>query len=126
GESYAIFKEVSTKYPTLCNPITVSEGTNKDVESFVHTAAHEIGHEILQAFGGQNDYSYIHKGTSTLLTQKVKKESVLPNITDEIDLMKYYFDDYYVERKNNNFYDRNVASEKDVLGLLWCSKIVIL
>lgn len=95
-----------------------------DGENFMHTAAHEIGHEILQAFGGKNEYSYVHKNTSTLLTQEVKKTSTLPS-SGEIDLMKYYSDDYYIYRATNNYYFRNIADEKDVLGLLWCSKIEI-
>lgn len=124
GEAYSIYQEVALKYPGRVSPITTAQGVIMDDENFVHTAAHEIGHEILQAFGGKNDYSYIHKNTSTLLTQEVKQTSTLP-LSGEIDLMKYYSDDYYIYRANTNFYNRNVAAERDVLGLLWCSKIKI-
>lgn len=96
----------------------------EDDEDYSHTAAHEIGHEILQCFGGKLDYSYVHKDSSTLLTQKVVDESVFP-ISGEIDLMKYYSDDSYYTRLSNNFFERNVAAETDVKGLLWCSILKI-
>ena len=124
GEAYTIYQEVAAKYPGRIIPISKAQGVIMDDENFMHTAAHEIGHEILQAFGGKNDYSYVHKSTSTLLTQEVRQSSILPT-SGEIDLMKYYSDDYYIDRANNNFYNRNVAAEIDVLGLLWCSKIEI-
>ena len=104
--------------------LSINDGVLEDEKEFKHTAAHEIGHEILQAFGGKNNYSYIHKGTSTLLTQDVKKESVLP-LSGEIDLMKYYSDDYINIRSINSFYERNIAGETDVLGLLWLTKLKI-
>lgn len=101
-------------YPTI----------QEDDEDYSHTAAHEIGHEILQCFGGKLDYSYVHKDSSTLLTQKVVDESVLP-ISGEIDLMKYYSDDSYYKRLSANFFERNIAAETDVKGLLWCSILKI-
>jgi len=94
----------------------------EDEKEFKHTAAHEIGHEILQEYGGKYEYSYVHKDSSTLLTQSVKPESTLPP-TGEIDLMKYYSDDPFFYRDSIDFYNRNVAHEKDVQGLLWCSKL---
>ena len=86
------------------------------IEDFKMTSAHEIGHEILVAFGG-HAYSKRHKGSSTLITQEVlPSEPPFPKI-GEIDLMKYY----------KNYYDipRTIASEIDVLGLLWLTKIKI-
>jgi len=41
-----------------------------------------------------------------------------PSSGKEINLMKYYHG-----RKPHNFYDRCVASEKDILGLLWLTKL---
>ncbi|NJM78852.1 MAG: hypothetical protein HC854_03090 [Flavobacterium sp.] len=82
---------------------------------FKLTSAHEIGHEIIKAFGG-DEYSYSHQGSSTLLTQQ-QKENPLPS-TGENNLMEYYSDAYYD-------YDRTLATEKDVLGLLWCSILKI-
>lgn len=86
------------------------------IEDFKMTSAHEIGHEILVAFGG-HAYSKRHKGSSTLITQEVlPSEPPFPKI-GEIDLMKYY----------KNYYDipRTIASEIDVLGLVWLTKIKI-
>jgi len=82
---------------------------------FKLTSAHEIGHEIIKTFGGE-EYSYAHEGSSTLLTQK-QKINPLP-ITGENNLMEYYNDGYYD-------YDRTLATEKDVLGLIWCSIIKV-
>ncbi|UOX35479.1 hypothetical protein LXD69_08140 [Flavobacterium sediminilitoris] len=82
---------------------------------FKLTAAHEIGHELIKTFGGEG-YSYAHEGSSTLLTQQ-QKNNPLP-LTGENNLMEYYSDSYYD-------FDRTLAAEKDVLGLLWCSIIKI-
>ncbi len=103
---------------------------------FEETSAHEIGHEILKAFGG-HIYSKQHKGSSYLLPQDVKpvnKESFIEeNLyidymedftgenypkSGEIDLMKYYNGYFY-----SSFYNRIVANEKDVLGLIWLTKM---
>lgn len=89
---------------------------------FQHTAAHEIGHEILQAFGGKNNYSYIHKGSSTLLTQEVNKKFKYPR-TGEIDLMIYYDGEDPTHPFPRDYYTRSVAAEKDVLGILWLTKL---
>ncbi|MCO7185439.1 hypothetical protein NH341_08375 [Tenacibaculum sp. XPcli2-G] len=85
---------------------------NGDEEDFKMTSAHEVGHEILLKYGGHR-YSKSHKGSSTILTQE-DKNIPLPK-KGEIDLMKYY----------DNYYDktRTVASVKDVLGLLWLTKL---
>jgi len=78
--------------------------------------AHEIGHEILKAFGDVY-YSYGHKGSVNTVTQKIKDGIPKYPSTGEIDLMKYY----------QNYYDipRTIASKTDVLGLLWLTKIKI-
>ncbi|WP_432708437.1 hypothetical protein [Pedobacter sp.] len=87
---------------------------------FKQTAAHEIGHEILLAYGG-HIYSKTHKGSSTLLTQRPLGNYLLPS-TGEIDLMLYYVTqpDHPV---SSNFYKRNVASERDVKSLIWLAQI---
>ena len=46
--------------------------------------------------------------------------SVFPD-DGEIDLMKYYSDDSCQSRLNNNFFERNIAGETDVKGLMWCA-----
>lgn len=81
-------------------------------DDFMMTSAHEIGHEILKYFGGHK-YSKSHKESSTILTQD-DLGIPLP-ATGEIDLMMYYNANYDMSR--------TIASEKDVLGLLWCSKM---
>lgn len=84
--------------------------------NFKLTAAHEIGHEILKAFGDVY-YSYGHKDTVNTVTQEIKDGTPKYPSTGEIDLMKYY----------QNYYDipRTIASKTDVLGLLWLTKIKV-
>ena len=91
------------------------EEKHEDVD-FKLTAAHEIGHEILKAFGDVY-YSYGHKDTVNTVTQEIKDGTPEYPSTGEIDLMKYY----------QNYYDipRTIASKTDVLGLLWLTKIKI-
>lgn len=91
------------------------EEKHEDVD-FKLTAAHEIGHEILKAFGDVY-YSYGHKDTVNTVTQEIKDGTPEYPSTGEIDLMKYY----------KNYYDipRTIASETDVLGLLWLTKIKV-
>lgn len=83
------------------------------VPIFQETSAHEIGHEILLAYGGHS-YSKKHKGTSTLLQSET---GGLKYPKDEIDLMKYYDEEYVAD------FNKVVASEKDVLSLLWLTKL---
>ncbi|AZZ91974.1 hypothetical protein EUZ85_15030 [Hahella sp. KA22] len=89
-------------------------------QEFMSTAAHEIGHELLSAYSGANN-SYSHKGSSFLLTQSPKPTfmggSSYPE-SSEIDLMKYYNG-----ATPSDFYDRQIATEKDVRSLIWISRI---
>jgi hypothetical protein len=88
-------------------------------ESFIETAAHELGHEILKEYIGFGK-SITHKGSSSV-TQNPNGNYSYP--TDgEIDIMKYT---EITEAKPYDFYDRVIADENDVLGLLWCSKLTI-
>lgn len=93
---------------------------NDAAADFRHTAAHEIGHEILLAYGGHR-YSKAHKGSSTIVTQAVKGNFLYPQ-SGEIDLMIYYAEDE-THPYPSDYHLRSVASEKDVLGLVWLSKI---
>jgi len=89
-------------------------------KAFGETGAHELGHEILSAYGGDS-YSYSHKGSSTIVTQSTKSVAdggVSYPVTGEIDLMKYYNGS-----RPGNFYSRVFASEQDVKSLLWLSRI---
>lgn len=83
-------------------------------ENFKETAAHEIGHLILNNYGGRLDYSWSHKGSSTVLTQSTLDHQSLPP-TGEIDIMKYY--EYNTNPAKNGA--RIVAAENDVLSLFW-------
>lgn len=85
-------------------------------------AAHEIGHEILLAYGGHL-YSKTHKGSSTLVTQQPLGNYNYPQ-SGEIDLMLYYVADRLNPCPSDHI-SRSVASEKDTLGLIWLSKLRI-
>lgn len=86
---------------------------------FKETAAHEIGHEILKKYGG-TIYSYGHKGTVNPVLQNENSKATKYPESGEIDLMPYYTNFVpYAERK------RMAAAEKDVLGLIWLTKIKI-
>lgn len=91
---------------------------NANIDDFQMVSAHEIGHEILLMFGG-HIHSKTHKGTShwSMVIQNPDEDAAYIPMVGEIDLMKYYL----------NYYDisRTISSEKDVLGLLWLSKIKI-
>jgi len=91
------------------------------IAEFKYSAAHEIGHEILQ-MAMNSYYSYTHKGSSTLTTQKLKGENRFDEEDEkkEIDLMLYY-KNYF--RYNNNDYKRIVAAKDDVLGLIGLIKV---
>ena len=90
---------------------------HEDIE-FRFTSAHEIGHEILKFYGGTN-YSYEHKG-STYVWQSQNGTQDPYLAQGEIDIMPYYPVDPIISE-----YQRYVASEKDVLGLIWLTKIKI-
>ena len=97
------------------------EKTESQAEAdYKQVAAHEIGHEILLAYGG-HIYSKSHKGSSTVITQRPLGNYLYPP-AGEIDLMLYYATDpqhpFPVD-----FYSRNIASETDVRSLLWLAQI---
>ncbi|MBK5145470.1 hypothetical protein I2494_17440 [Budviciaceae bacterium BWR-B9] len=92
--------------------------------NFKMTAAHEIGHIILDRYGAGSfpDYSWSHKGTSTVLTQRAKRGVMMP-LQGEIDLMKYA--DARVNRVTPaDRFLRSVAASEDVKGLIWLSAVV--
>ncbi|KPH13089.1 hypothetical protein [Chryseobacterium sp. ERMR1:04] len=99
----------------------------KEDLDFKDTSAHEIGHEILKFYGG-TEYSYGHKGSSEVYSfdQHIKDNAQkFPlDVNTEIDLMPYFRDNKYGnEHYQPNYFRRRVASEKDVLSLLWLTKI---
>jgi len=94
--------------------------SNEDID-FKFTAAHEIGHEILKSYGG-TVYSYGHKGSVHVVTQSMKKNAIDLDLRSntEIDIMPYY-----PTSPNLSLFNRYVASEKDVLSLIWLTKLKI-
>lgn len=90
--------------------------------SFKLISAHEFGHFVLKAVGGIK-LSWGHKGTTGVLSQRVKKSAPGYPLTGPIDLMRYYND----KKQNIPFsqlIDKTEATETDVLRLIWCSKLV--
>lgn len=87
------------------------------VEDFERVLAHEIGHDLLLAYGGHG-YSKSHKGSSTVTTQS--PNGTYQHVGSEYDLMQYSNlnvpDDYF---------KKVVASEEDVRGLLAISKLTL-
>lgn len=108
-------------------------------EDFAYTTAHETGHAILQAYGGTH-YSYTHDGSSNLGQSAIPlKENKIAQKWDalfgesaksykvelgkgEINLMHYFEDQPWQKYIK---YENIAATEKQVIGLLWCSKIKI-
>lgn len=97
---------------------------DEDID-YKETSAHEIGHTILKAYGGTM-YSYGHKGSVNSVAQMKYPWAEEYPLTGEIDIMPYHSDNKYGNKfKQSNFYQRRVAAENDVLGLVWLTKIKI-
>ncbi|ADV50971.1 hypothetical protein Celal_3716 [Cellulophaga algicola DSM 14237] len=114
-----------TNFP-VNHPVFINKGWSFDSKStialdFQFTSAHEIGHELLTEYGGGFGHSYNHKNTSTTLSQETLSSQGNFPTNGEIDLMKYYKN--YPKSKLD--VDRVVASEDDLKGLIWLSKIII-
>jgi len=92
--------------------------SNEDLE-FKFTSAHEIGHEILKSYGG-TAYSYGHKGSVNVVTQSRKDSAPAYLAKGEIDIMPYYPSDPPFSE-----YNRYIAAEKDVLSLIYLTKLKI-
>lgn len=124
-ESYLLFEKDSWIY--IDDTLLDLKGRCKVDIEFSYTAAHEIGHNILRSYaeggGGSADYSYKHKGSSGYSeTKSVSEGGVIYPRKGEIDLMKYYNNTPYFLDFD---FDRIVAAEEDVKGLLWLTKIKI-
>lgn len=87
-----------------------------NIPDFKMTAAHEIGHQILLSYGGQ-EYSKSHKKSSTIITQEVLDSAPAIPGAGEIDLMKYYQNYYAIPR--------TIVAEFDVTKLIWLTKLKI-
>ncbi len=92
---------------------------------FEHTAAHEVGHLILNEYGDGGlvpEYSWSHKETSTVLTQSPVANHPVPG-SGEVDVMHYHSDSPRGPQGYKDYWNRAVASEQDVKGLLWLSRV---
>lgn len=120
--SFAMFKKVyhNQGFWSAANyPATFADG------DFAHTAAHELGHLILNEYGDGGlipNYSWSHKETSTVLTQSPVDNHPIPG-SGELDLMHYHSDYPRGPRGYQDYWNRSVASEQDVKGLLWLSRV---
>ncbi|MFK7787604.1 MAG: hypothetical protein AB8B56_20950 [Crocinitomicaceae bacterium] len=85
--------------------------------AFKETAAHEIGHTILKAYGGTG-YSYGHKGSVNTVTQSQSASATAYPTSGEIDIMPYYTNWVPYNQRH-----KMVAAEEDVLSLIWLTKI---
>ncbi|MDK9364654.1 PAAR domain-containing protein [Lelliottia wanjuensis] len=83
-------------------------------------SAHEMGHIVLNKYAPHSspDYSWSHKGTSTVFTQESLSNNKMPR-TGEVDLMKYS-DDHASAMVQ---YFNSVAASEDVNGLIWLSRV---
>ena len=90
---------------------------SKSNESFKRVFAHEIGHDLLLANGGHM-YSKTHKGSSHIWQSA---NGTYTFTGSEYDLMKYSKEPFFPP----DYYDKVVASEEDVRGLLAISKLTL-
>ncbi|WP_445711449.1 hypothetical protein [Flavobacterium sp.] len=91
-------------------------------EDYRYTSAHELGHTILRKYGGKW-YSFTHDDSSSITQNPNGNQSYKKQKSNtEINLMHYFKDD-----PSQSQYDYNiiVASERDVLSLIWLTKIEI-
>lgn len=84
-------------------------------EVFKRVFAHEVGHDLLLGNGGHS-YSKTHKGSSHIWQSPNGNHSFTGS---EYDLMKY------ANQNPPDFYDKVVASEDDVRGLLAIAKLTL-
>jgi len=111
-------------YIKYSNGWSYQEEDEEDNE-FKDTAAHEVGHEILKAYGDVY-YSYGHKGSVNTITQKRKDDAPKFPLNGEIDLMPYFKDNEKGgKHSQDDYYKRRVASEEDVKSLIWLTKMII-
>jgi len=124
AESHFLFKE---SWIYIDETSLYKNGKSKVDMEYGYTCAHEIGHSILRAYseggGGSADYSYKHKGSSGYSeTKPVSEGGVSYPISGEIDVMKYFNNAPYFL---NYDFERIIAEDKDILGLIWLVKIEI-
>ncbi|HAT1610732.1 TPA: RNA 2'-phosphotransferase [Raoultella planticola] len=87
---------------------------------FKLTASCEMGHIVLDKyapFGWTKDYSWTHKSSSSI-SQEPLPGSTMPS-SGEIDIMKYADKQQSLDIQGKHA----VASEEDVKGLIWLSRV---
>ena len=120
--SFAMFKKIyhNQGFWSAANyPADFADG------DFEHTAAHEVGHLILNEYGDGGlvpEYSWSHKDTSTVLTQSPRANHPVPG-SGEVDVMHYHSDYPRGVQGYQDYWNRSVASEQDVKGLLWLARV---
>lgn len=88
----------------------------------MYTTAHELGHSILSAYNTIL-YSFTHDHSSSIFQNpRGNKSYDTEKSSGEINLMHYFKPD---PGQANYDYDLIVASEIDMLGLIWLTKIKI-
>ena len=83
---------------------------------FKYTAAHELGHSILDETMGTG-VSWTHKGTSTVFQTESSSTPSYP-ASGELDLMYYY-----TGAQPQDFHSRTIAAEEDVRRLIWLCQV---
>nr|WP_298139410.1 PAAR domain-containing protein [uncultured Pseudomonas sp.] len=120
--SFAMFKKIyhNQGFWSAANyPADFADG------DFKHTAAHEVGHLILNEYGDGGlvpEYSWSHKETSTVLTQSPLANHPVPG-SGEVDVMHYHSDYPRGVQGYQDYWNRSVASEQDVKSLLWLARV---
>ncbi len=115
SNSFPIFRNVFYNVGYLEDDIWYYESQVEADMRFEETFAHEMGHSIVWDYRGVWQ-SLTHEGSSTL-GQDINGDYNYPT-TGELDLNKYAGN-----RKPPDFYERVVANETDVKGLLWVSRL---
>lgn len=90
-------------------------------EDFKLVCAHEFGHSVLKAAGGIS-LSWGHKGSTGVVSQAIKRSTPGYPASGPIDLMKYY-DDKKQKASFSQLINDSLASERDVMRLIWLSRI---
>ncbi|WBX77806.1 hypothetical protein PG911_05975 [Tenacibaculum ovolyticum] len=101
---------------------SIASGFGENLD-FMDTSAHEIGHTILKAYGG-TFYSYGHKGSVNTVFQNRKSSAPKFPLEGEIDIMPYHAENKLGKwYRQPNYYKRRIAHKKDVLSLIWLTKL---